>query len=397
MTDRTRYRATSGRWLFLLALLTATPSLVKAQDAAPHAPSATVAQVRIAEVVGRVPISGTLVARDEVLVFPQVNGFNIETINVDIGDSVAAGDVLATLNSRTLAAQLAEADADLLRAGAAVRQASSQIDSAKASQLQADLALERSENLRSSGTLAQATLDQNVATAQTSRAAVANAEDGLAVARAQMQQAEARRDIARLNLAEADIRAPVAGIVSGRNGKVGAIAASAGDPVFTLIKDGEIEVAAEVIETALNRVGYADPVDLMIAGVGAAKGSVRLIAPTVDPVNRLGLVRIVVDEAPPLRTGLFTSGWIITDRRTALTVPTSAVLIDAGGDYVMRVVDGVIERRPVTPGLIWQDRREILTGLGEGDMVIARAGAFFRDGDKVEPIAESADVAGARP
>ena len=381
------------RWLAAAVVLALAAAPVAAQDApGPVLPSVTVTEAVKAEVVGRVPISGTLVPRDEVLVYPQVSGFNIETIEVEVGDRVTAGEVLATLNRRTLAAQLAAADAELLRAGAAVRQAGSQIESAKASQTQADSALERSENLRTSGTLAQATLDQTIAAAETARAAVANAEDGLAVAQAQLQQASAQRDIATLNLEQAEIKAPVAGVVSGRNGKVGAIAASAGDPVFTLIEDGAIEVEAEVIETALGRIAHDDPVDLTIAGVGTAQGNIRLIAPTVDPVNRLARVRIAIDDTPPLRTGLFASGWIITDRRTALTVPATAVLIDAVGAYVLTVADGAVARRAVTVGLIWQDRREIVAGLSPGDTVIARAGAFFRDGDRVNPVDEPANV-----
>jgi hypothetical protein len=69
-----------------------------------------------------------------------------------------------------------------------------------------------------------------------------------------------------------------------------------------------------------------------------------------------------------------------------LTVPLSAILSDAEGDYVQVVEDGIVARRPVTPGLVWQGQREIVTGLAEGETVIARSGAFFRDGDRVRPI-----------
>ena len=100
-------------------------------------------------------------------------------------------------------------------------------------------------------------------------------------------------------------------------------------------------------------------------------------------LTRLGSARVALDADPRLRLGLFASGWIVTDRREALTVPLSAILSDDAGTRVQVVKDGVIETRPVKPGLIWQDRREILDGLAAGERVVARAGAFFQSGDRV--------------
>ncbi|MEF9605628.1 efflux RND transporter periplasmic adaptor subunit, partial [Paracoccus sp. PXZ] len=77
------------------------------------------------------------------------------------------------------------------------------------------------------------------------------------------------------------------------------------------------------------------------------------------------------------------SGWIVTDRRQAVTVPASAILADASGERVQVVRDGRIETRKVRGGLLWQGRREILEGIAAGEQVVARAGAFFRSGDQV--------------
>jgi RND family efflux transporter MFP subunit len=357
-------------------------------------PSVTVVPAAEMEFVARVPVSGTLVARNEVLVYPQVSGYAIDAINVEAGDRVEKGAVLATLDDSTLAAQLAQARAEKLRAEASVRQAQSQIASARATLTQAESALERSESLRASGNISQSTLDQNIAAAETARAGYASAQDGLAVAEAQVSQAAAALDLAQLNLDRTRITAPVAGLVATRNARIGAIAASAGDPAFTLIAEGLIEVEAEVIETSLGLITPGDPVELAIAGIGPAEGEVRLIAPTVDPLTRLGRIRISILGQQGLRTGLFASGWIVTERRQAVAVPAAAVLSDRDGTYVLTVRDGVIERRAVEAGLIWQDRREIARGLAAGEAVVARAGAFFRDGDRVNsvgpgPVAEA--------
>ncbi|WP_245890942.1 efflux RND transporter periplasmic adaptor subunit [Albidovulum aquaemixtae] len=343
-------------------------------------------------VIGRVPFSGTLVPVQEVLVFPQVSGFAIDQLNFDIGDAVDKGDILANLNKRSLEAQLAQADAELARALAAVSQARSQITSAEASAVQARAGLDRSERLMTSGNITQSSLDQAVATAQTAEAALSSAKDGLAVAEAQLQQVQAQRDIAALNFDHATIRAPASGIVSARNGQIGAIATSGGEPIFRLIADADIEVEAEIIETALGQINVDDRVTLDIAGIGASVGAVRRIAPVVDTRSRLGTVRITPEATSGLRPGLFTSGWIVTEEREALTVPAAAVLADRDGTFVLVVEDGVIEKRPVTAGLIWDGRREIVSGVTGSEFVVARAGAFFSDGDSVDPVlSETAD------
>lgn len=367
---------------------------ILAQEAAVAAPSVHLATVTVDSVtprdmVGRVPVSGTLLPREEALIYPQVTGFTIESLNVDIGAHVEKGDVLATLNDRNLTAQLAQAQAEYARAEAAVSQARSQITSSGAGADQATSALNRTQALFETGSATQSTLDQAIATARTSDAALASAKDGLLVADAQLAQAKAQLDIAQLNLDHAKLRAPVAGLVSVRNGQIGAIASSSGDPVFRIVTGGILELEAEVVETALGQISIGDKAELNIASVGAASGTVRRISPTVDPQNRLGKIRIETD-AKGLREGLFASGWIITVTRTSPSVPAAAVLTDTSGTYVLAVQDGVLEKRAVTAGLIWNGYREILSGLEIGETVVAKAGAFFGDGDRINAVAVQA-------
>lgn len=352
-------------------------------------PSVTVSKAMLGDIEDRVPIAGSLVAKEEVLIFPQVSGFPFEKVNYDIGDIVKSGDVLAVVNSQTLSAQFAQADAEFARSEASVRQAMSKIESSKASAAQADAALTRSKKLQGSGTVTQATLDQAIATSQTSNANLTSAIDGVAVAEAQLKQAKAMREIARLNLKNTSITSPVDGLISARNVQIGSIATSGGVPNFRIIANGVIELKAEIIETALGNIKIDNPVELDIAGVGENNGSVRLISPSVDPISRLGMIRIAVSNALGLRTGLFASGWLITDKRTSLSVPNRAVLSDTKGQYVFIVEqDGTISRRAVIAGAVWQERREVLNGLKIGETVIAKAGAFFTEGDKISPVLE---------
>ena len=371
-----------------LALMFSLPGAAPAETAGAVEPSlelplVTLAPAEPSQIEARVPVSGSLVARRQVQIHANVTGHEIKGIVADVGDRVKMGDVLAWLSDDVLSAQFAQATAEYQRAEAAVRQAESQIDSAVATLTEAASALERTRSLRKSGNASQAVLDQAVAAEASAQAASAVASNGLGVARATLAQAEAARRLARLNLDYARIITPVDGVVVERNAELGALSGSGGDPLFTVIEGGEIELAADVIETALSRLKPGDAAEIEVAGVGLVTGSLRLAPASVDPLTRLGQARVSLAADPRLRVGLFAQGWITTDRREALTVPTAAILADAAGERVQVVRDGRVETREIRAGLIWQGRREILSGLEPGEQVIARAGAFFRDGDRV--------------
>jgi len=376
--------------LFISAGKTQTANAVTTVETA-EPPVVSLAQATMSEIIARASVSGTLVAAEEVLVNTRVNGYAIETIAVEVGDVVTAGAVLATLDDSGPRAQLAQAEADVLRADAAVGQARSQIDSATANQTEADASLTRNEQLRNTGNISRATLDQAKAAAASARANLASAREGLKVATAQRTASESQRNLARLTVERTKIKAPVNGIVSARNARLGEIATGSGEPLFRLIRGGEIEIAVDVVETGLGGIDVGDSAQLNVAGVGPVSGEVRLVSPTVDARSRLGSVRIALAEAGALRPGLSASGWITTDKRNALTVPASAVLAKGLESYVQVVEDGVVKTRPVVAGVLSSDgRREIIAGLDNGVNVIARAGAFFIDGDRVRSITSQA-------
>jgi HlyD family secretion protein len=328
-----------------------------------------------------------------VLVYPEINGYPITGLYVDVGDRVEAGQVIARLDDHALRTQLAQAEGEHARADAAMRQARNSIASSEATLTQMHQSLDRTKLLHENGTATQASLDDATAAALTAEATLASAQDGFGVAAAQFQQAQAALDLAQLNLDHAEIKAPVSGLVSVRTGQVGSMAGSSGEPLYRIIRDGLVEVEAEVVETELGLIAVDDPVELEVAGLDPLTGRVRLISPVVDPVSRLGTLRVRLEPREGLRPGLFAGGWVTVEERETLAVPASAVITDAEESYVLRVEDGVLERRPVEPGLLWEDWREIVSGLEPGDQVVARAGAFFGDGDLIRPV-QPEDVGG---
>jgi hypothetical protein len=162
--------------------------------------------------------------------------------------------------------------------------------------------------------------------------------------------------------------------------------------MFRIIQNGEIELDAEVVETELPRVKVGQKATVTVPGTGQANGTVRLVATEVDKTTRLGKVRIFLGEKPQFRIGSFARGTIETARSHGLAVETASVTFDPAGAFVQRVTGDKIEKRIIKTGLVSGDRVEVIEGLNEGDIVVARAGTFLRDGDAVRPITPDAKV-----
>lgn len=381
----------SWRHLAAAAGLAALAAVAAAQETGQQ-PAAiatvTIATAATTEVRAVVPVAGTVIPRRKVLITPEIDGLQVRQVLVDVGDPVRSGDLLVRLKRDRIEAELSEAKAEVARARSAIRQSESQISSTAAALARVESEFARMERLREGGSASQSAYDEALAAAQEARAAAQSARDGLAISEAQLAQAEAQQDVAALRLSQTEITAPVYGVVGAREAQVGALTAGASAPLLTLYENGTMELSAEVIETALADIEAGDGGIVEVAGVGPLVGLVRSVSPTVDPTTRLGEVLITLEGDPGLKSGLFGRGEIETDRHMAVTVPITALLSDATGAYVQVIDDGVVRRRDVTAGLVWQDRREIVAGLDEGEVVVARAGAFFRDGDRVRGVAD---------
>ncbi len=352
-------------------------------------PAITVTSAKRDEIVQSVVVSGSMIARDEVLVTPEVDGFVITELLAEEGDKVAAGQVLARLSRTTLEVQRAQNEAQTAKAQAAIDQAKAQIVEAEANLVQANNAFDRTKALRDSGNASLETFDQRAAVARGSQARLNSAKQALAMAQADLALSQAQgRDI-EVKLARTEIKAPKAGIVSRRNARLGAMAAmAAAEPLFRIVADGAIELEADVAEVELPNLKLGQAVAVTPAGSDKPlAGTIRLISPEVDRASRLGKLRIALTGNPPVAVGSFARGVIETGRKTSIVLPLSAITYARGGAMVQAVKDGRVTTKKVTLGLIGGGRAEIASGLAEGESVVARAGTFVRDGDLITPIA----------
>lgn len=364
-----------------------------AQDAAEAAPAVqnlpaiTVSEVIMRKMSDRVITSGLVAAVEEVQVAPLIEGQPLEQLLVDVGDTVAKDQVLAVLSKSTLELQETEAFASLASARAGIAQGEAQLVEAEAAEAEAKRVAERTGKLREQGTAPQAQLDNATAAATSASARVTVAKEGLEAARAQLALAEARLDNIRLQLSRTEVKAPVAGKIIARNAKLGAVATAAGEPMFVIVRDGELELRADVAEADVLRLEEGQPARLQAVGMATElTGHLRLIEPTINPTTRLGRARIAIDDEAFLRSGMFVEAEITVAERDGLAVPLTALAASSDGISVLRVVDGLVERVPVKIGIRQGAYVEILDGLSSGDQVVTKAGAFVRAGDRINPV-----------
>lgn len=347
----------------------------KAQQAATAAavPAETVVQLGSADAVQvqrqalaqTLPISGTLRAVDSAVVKARVAG-ELNGLTVREGDSVAAGQVIARIESIEYASRVRQAQeqADAARAQAEVSQRN--FDNNKALVDQGFIS-------RSALDTSQSTLDSALATHRASLAAV---------------------DVTRKALNDTVLRSPIAGQVAQRFVQPGErVAVDA--RVIEVVDLSRIELEATLAAADSLAVRVGQKAALQIEGGsrspsgGAALSvgaSVVRVNPSAQSGSRAVLVYLRLDRSDGLRQGLFAQGTIDVGQTSALALPLSAVRTDKPAPYVQLIVDGRVVHRPVQTGQRGQvdgSTRVAVTGLDEGATVVAGSVGPLRDGTAV--------------
>lgn len=383
------------RLILASVALMALAAPVLAETAPAEAPQAVLPAITVSTAAeramrDRVIATGLVGPVESVNVAPLIEGQPIESLMAEVDDTVQAGQVLARLSSSTLVLQQSQFEASVAAAKATIAQGEASLIEAKSTADEAQRVADRTKKLQANGTASQAQADNAEAGAVSARARVMVATQALEAAKAQLALAEAQLDNIRLQLERTEVKAPVAGKVVARNALVGGVASAAGQPMFVIIRDGALELQADVAERDILKLKPGQAVTM--AGVGSAgtlTGRVRLVEPAIDAATRLGRARIAIDQSDAVRSGMFLDAEVLVDERQAVAVPVTAVgSAPEGGATVMKVsAEGLVSRVAVTTGIRDGGYVEIVTGLSAGDMVVTKAGAFVRDGDRVNPVA----------
>lgn len=330
-------------------------SEARTEPAGSAALAVELAQVLQAPMARHVVVSGAVAAWQEMPLGIELSGLRIADVKVEVGDAVKRGDVLVTLDARTLDSELQVAEAALNEARAGVLLAKSQLDRGNALKAQKLISAADHDLLRS-------TMVQAEARAQTTAA--------------QHDAAKLRRDFATL-------RAPHDGVIATRTADPGAVV-MAGAQLLTMIRDGRLEWRAELNESDLLDVRVGAAVAVRQRDGTLVSGRVRAVSPGLDANTRTGSVHADLPDPGRLRAGMFAEGRILVGGGEALSVPVSAVVRRDGYAYVFTLKSANrVERRRVELGRIDGERIEVRSGLQAGERVVSRGGAFLSDGDLV--------------
>lgn len=329
------------------------------QTEAQRARAVTVVRLDAHPITGALSASGDLLPREEAAVLPEVSGYRVARVLVDVGDTVKAGQTLVQLDNTLIQAQVAQAEAVAAQAEVQAQQAEEQAS--------------RVKDLDGSGVLSQEQIDQRRFQAKASRA----------TARAQAAQL---RDL-KTRAGKLAVTAPVSGLVLEKTVRPGDMSAQAGSPWFRLARDGQIELAADLGEGDLARVRPGQSATVTLPSGAVVTGKVRLISPQIDPQTKLGKVRILLPVRSDVRAGGFGRAVFDDATSTALAAPESAVRYDADGASVMTVgADNRVHRVLVRLGARGGGFVQIVQGPPAGSRIVANAAALMLDGDLVRPV-----------
>ncbi|MCB9957088.1 MAG: efflux RND transporter periplasmic adaptor subunit [Rhodospirillaceae bacterium] len=327
--------------------------------------------VRLEPMTQTQSVVGQFVAMQSSVVAARVDG-PVLNVSVTVGDSVAAGDLLAELDTDRLQAAL-----DL--ATATLDEQRARVESATATEALFAQDVARIERLRGSAAFNQARLDDAIA--ERSRAV-----GELAEAVAGVHRAEVARDLAALEVAYSEIRAPFPGVISTREVDVGEYV-RIGDPIVTLVNHHDLEIEAAVPAASVGGLSIGRQVLVRVTASLSVSAEVRAVVPVEDPLTRTRIVRLTPD------LDYETAG--VAARQSAVvevpveaevdvvTVDKDAVLSGPQGRLVFVVDDGVAQPRPVEIGASLGNRFEVLGGLEPGELVVVRGNEGLRPGQLV--------------
>ena len=307
---------------------------------------------------------GTISAKDVANVSPKVNGVAIEQVLVEEGDRVKAGQVLAIFDTDAMQQQVLQAEADVAEAEATLANATA--DAARVLPLIEIDAISRQE-------------------ADRYRTSKLQAE-------AALQASKARLSTQRLSVKNANVVAPVSGVISEKMAEVGMVAG--GEPLFTIIKGGILEWRADIDPKLLGEVSVGTPVRVSLPAGDSVMGKVNRIAPTADD-NRQITIYASLAANSKVRAGMYQTGEFLLGSTSAQTVPNSAIVSNDGYDYVMLVTNiksqdgqniGRIKQQRVSLGERFGDNVALTEPLSADSRLVKQGGSFLNDGDLVRIV-----------
>jgi RND family efflux transporter MFP subunit len=367
-----------GAWRYHEQQLLVTATAEQRQSAVPRLRTAT---VKPGDNTMIVSLPGTTLAWTTANIFARASGY-IDKRNVDIGDHLKQGQVLAVITAPELDHQIAQAEANLAQTSATLRQAEANADLAK-------VTWARDKPLVDKGWVSQQQGDVDQQTLDAQNAAVGVAQSSFVAQQAQIKVLRQQKDYQ-------SVVAPFDGVVTQRNIDVGSLVqadATSGTFMFTMMQSDVIRVWVYVPQD--QAFGLAPGVEAVVhvpeLPDRSFAGKVTRIADALEPTTRTLLTEVDVPNPDgALSPGTYCTVDLHIPRKVpSLTVPSDAVVFNADGLHVALAENGVVHFRKVD---IVRDRGteiDVSDGLKAGDQVILNPPVNLAEGSKVHVQAQA--------
>lgn len=347
------------------------------------APATEVSTTTVIEraVNNSIEVTGTLEGQEEVTVSSEVEG-TIAEINFDLGTYVKAGDLLVSLDKRELQWRVTQAEATMAAAEARLGRMGGktlpvdehpEVRQARAALEQAQADYQRVDKLLEKGDVSRQLYDQTKALYDQARARLDATLAQVEIYRANLEQSQAQLALARKQLGDAVVRAPVSGAIKERLVAKGEYLTK-GRNVARIVQLDPLRLRVDVPEQHISKLRVGQTVIFHVDSLAGKEfqGSLTLLSPVVDKRSRALTIEARVNNADlQLKPGLFVRVSIgINDQAKALMVPQRAVTATAGLNKLYLVVDGQAQAREVKLGAQHGDMVEIIAGVKVGDQVV---------------------------
>lgn len=360
-------------------------------EALPIAPVATVTRAPLSNSLS---VAGQFLPLQEVELHAKVAGY-IRHINVDIGDRVRTGQVLATLDIPEVTAQVEGADAGVRQTQEQITRAKSEILRAQASYDALHSAAQRLQQASDQrpGLIAQQELDDALAKDRAGAAQVDSAKSALSATQQQLGVSRADRQHYSALADYSRITAPFSGIVTWRYADTGSLiqagtSNSASMPVVKLAEVDTLRLRLPVPESLAGFVRVGTTASIHVQALGETlTGKISRSTGALDPSTRTMQVEIDVPNSEgKLSPGMYADVTMNVQRAgDALAVPVQAVDQSGSEPFVVLVnSENKVEKRVIRIGVSTANRVEVLSGLKDGDHVIVANLATFQPGESVQ-------------
>ena len=325
---------------------------------------------------------GTVQPRTRTVISAQVMGL-IRQVLVEPGQSVQAGQTLLLIDSQQLLADEAQAAAARLEATSGLVESERAIDSARSRFALAKSTHARLKTLYDRRSLSSQEMDEANSRLSQAASALAMVEARRAQVSARIAQSEQALKSAQLTSRYATLTAPFAGIVSEKLAQVGAMA-TPGAPLLVLERASGFRLEMNVEESRSSQIRIGMPLRVVLEQGDAVDAKVTEIVPSLDPASRSLTVKVDLPSLKSLRSGAFARGEWVVGEREMLSVATNAVRESGQMQLVFVIEAGRARSRMISAGDAQAGRREVLTGLKSGEVVVLNPPLDFQDGTPVE-------------